>query len=150
MYSYAGRYMVSASVRRDGSSRFADGHRYGWFPSASAAWNIARENFFEDWKETMNNFKIRASYGVLGNQEIGNYRTQAGLVTGMNYIIGDKSWARCHYQCKLGISTEFDLGKIQNLGYWYGFRILQRQINFDCRLLCEAFRRYFAVYQHGW
>lgn len=92
MYSYAGRYMVSASIRRDGSSRFADGHRYGWFPSASAAWNIARENFFEDWKETMNNFKIRASYGVLGNQEIGNYRTQAGLVTGMNYIIGDKSW----------------------------------------------------------
>lgn len=92
MYNYADRYMMSASVRRDGSSRFADGHRYGWFPSASAAWNIAKENFFEDWSDTMNDFKIRASYGVLGNQEIGNYRTQAVLGTGMNYIIGDASW----------------------------------------------------------
>lgn len=88
MYNYADRYMLSASVRRDGSSRFADGHRYGWFPSASVAWNIANENFFEKAREVMSEFKIRASYGVLGNQEIGNYKTESTLTTGLNYMQG--------------------------------------------------------------
>jgi len=88
MYNYADRYMLSASVRRDGSSRFADGHRYGWFPSASIAWNIANEDFFEKARSVMNTFKIRASYGVLGNQEIGNYKTESTLTTGLNYMQG--------------------------------------------------------------
>lgn len=96
MYSYADRYMLSASVRRDGSSRFADGHRYGWFPSVSVGWNIANEAFFERAKEVVSELKLRGSYGVLGNQEIGNYRTQATLTTGLNYMqgAGDKqtSW----------------------------------------------------------
>lgn len=67
MYSYDSRYMVSASVRRDGSSKFADGHRYGTFPSASVGWNVMNESFFEEVKEVVNELKVRASYGVLGN-----------------------------------------------------------------------------------
>lgn len=92
MYSYDSRYMVSASVRRDGSSRFADGHRYGVFPSVSAGWNIMNEPFFENARETVNELKIRASYGVLGNQEIGNYNTQSTTKLGINYIQGGKWW----------------------------------------------------------
>lgn len=88
MYSYDDRYLFSASIRRDGSSRFADGHRYGWFPSVSVGWNIANEGFFETTKEVMNVFKLRGSYGVLGNQEIGNYKTESTLTTGLNYIQG--------------------------------------------------------------
>lgn len=88
MYSYDDRYLFSASIRRDGSSRFADGHRYGWFPSVSVGWNIANEGFFEVTKEVMNVFKLRGSYGVLGNQEIGNYKTESTLTTGLNYIQG--------------------------------------------------------------
>lgn len=92
MYSYDSRYMLSASVRRDGSSRFADGHRYGVFPSVSVGWNIMNENFFGSLKNTVNELKIRASYGVLGNQEIGNYATQNISSAGINYIQGGTWW----------------------------------------------------------
>lgn len=92
MYSYDSRYMLSASIRRDGSSRFADGHRYGVFPSVSAGWNIMNENFFESLKSTVSELKLRASYGVLGNQEIGNYTTQSIVSSGINYIQGGAWW----------------------------------------------------------
>ena len=92
MYSYDSRYMISASLRRDGSSRFADGHRYGIFPSVSAGWNIMNESFFESAKNTVNELKLRASYGVLGNQEIGNYATQSTVSSGINYVQGGTWW----------------------------------------------------------
>lgn len=92
MYSFDSRYMLSASIRRDGSSRFADGHRYGVFPSVSAGWNIMNENFFESIRPTVSELKIRASYGVLGNQEIGNYPTQNVVSSGINYVQGGTWW----------------------------------------------------------
>ncbi|TXH22482.1 MAG: TonB-dependent receptor [Chitinophagaceae bacterium] len=88
MYSYDSRYLVTASVRRDGSSRFAEGHRYGVFPSVAVGWNIMNEKFFENAKNTVNEFKLRLSYGKLGNQEIGNYSTQSTVSTGINYLEG--------------------------------------------------------------
>ncbi|MCD8194343.1 MAG: TonB-dependent receptor, partial [Tannerellaceae bacterium] len=92
MYSYDSRYMLSASVRRDGSSRFADGHRYGVFPSVSVGWNVMNEEFFESAKTVMNELKIRGSWGKLGNQEIGNYKTQRTLVSGINGVQGNSWW----------------------------------------------------------
>ena len=92
MYSYDSRYMISASIRRDGSSRFADGHRYGVFPSVSAGWNIMNEHFFENAKKTVDELKLRLSYGVLGNQEIGNYTTQSTATSGINYVQGGQWW----------------------------------------------------------
>lgn len=93
MYSYADRYMLSASIRRDGSSKFADGHRWGTFPSASVGWNVMNENFFENAKKVVNEFKIRASYGVLGNLNgIGNYATQSVVGTGLNNVLGNSLW----------------------------------------------------------
>lgn len=92
MYSYDSRYMLSASIRRDGSSRFADGHRYGVFPSVSAGWNIMNEGFFENAKKTVDELKLRASYGVLGNQEIKNYTTQNIASSGINYVQGGQWW----------------------------------------------------------
>ena len=65
-YSYASRYMLQATVRRDGSSVFGDGHRWGTFPSVSAAWNIAEEPFMKN-QNTFDNLKLRAGYGVSGN-----------------------------------------------------------------------------------
>jgi len=88
MYSYDSRYLLTASVRRDGSSRFAPGHRYGVFPSIAAGWNIANESFFEPVKEDINELKLRASWGKLGNQEIGNYPTQSTVTSGINYLQG--------------------------------------------------------------
>lgn len=93
MYSYADRYMLSASVRKDGSSKFAEGHRWGVFPSVSLGWNVMNEEFFENIKPTMNELKVRASYGVLGNiNGIGNYATQSIVYKGMNNILGTNLW----------------------------------------------------------
>ena len=67
MYSYDDRYLFSASIRRDGSSRFGKGHQYGSFPSVSVGWNINREKFFKPLENVFDQLKIRASYGKLGN-----------------------------------------------------------------------------------
>jgi len=72
-YDYKGRYLFEASGRYDGTSRFAPGHRWGFFPSASVGWRISEEPFFAPLKKTINNFKLRASYGSLGNQNVSNY-----------------------------------------------------------------------------
>ena len=66
-------YMVNATVRRDGSSRFAKGHRFGTFPSVSAGWVVTNEKFMLPVTNVMDYFKIRASWGQVGNQNIGNY-----------------------------------------------------------------------------
>ena len=93
MYSFDDRYMASVSVRRDGSSKFADGHRWGTFPSASIGWNVMNEDFFENLKKTVNELKLRASYGVLGNLNgIGNYATQSIVTAGLNSVQGDSWW----------------------------------------------------------
>ena len=93
MYSYDSRYIISASIRRDGSSRFVDGHRYGTFPSASVGWNIMNEPFFESAKNTVNELKLRASYGVLGNiNGIDEYQTQSTIKDGFNYVQGGNWW----------------------------------------------------------
>ena len=93
MYSYADRYMLSASVRRDGSSKFADGHRWGTFPSVSVGWNVMNEDFFEPAKNVMNELKVRASYGVLGNLNgIGDYATQSVVTSGLNNVAGSNLW----------------------------------------------------------
>ena len=72
-YDYKGRYLFEASARYDGSSRFAEGHRWGFFPSASVGWRISEEPFFAPLRRTVNNLKLRASYGSLGNQNVGYY-----------------------------------------------------------------------------
>ncbi|MEY8609606.1 TonB-dependent receptor [Parabacteroides segnis] len=72
-YSYKDRYLFEANIRRDGSSKFARGHRWGTFPSFSAAWRISEESFFSPLKNAVQNLKLRASWGKLGNQSIDNY-----------------------------------------------------------------------------
>lgn len=79
-YAYADKYMVTATVRRDGSSRFGEGNKYGIFPSASLAWRISEEDFFKNI-HFINDMKLRAGYGVTGNQEIGNYSFASNLNT---------------------------------------------------------------------
>ena len=70
-YSYASKYLFQATVRADGSSRFAPGNKWGYFPSMSVGWRVSQEDFWNiPW---MNDFKIRYSYGQLGSQNVGNY-----------------------------------------------------------------------------
>ena len=82
--SYKGRYILTATLRTDGSSKFAKDYRWGWFPSVSLGWNVSKEPFMES-VEGMD-LKFRMSYGKTGNQEgIGNYAYQPKLSAGYNY-----------------------------------------------------------------
>lgn len=74
-YNYDSKYFLSGSIRRDGSSRFGENNEWGWFPTVAVGWSMHRESFMEsvDWIDQL---KVRASYGVSGNQEIGEYRSQ--------------------------------------------------------------------------
>lgn len=83
MYNFADRYIASASLRRDGSSRFGEDNKFGWFPSASAAWRISQEEFLRN-RAFISNLKIRASWGKTGNDMIGNYRS-FGTLSNYNY-----------------------------------------------------------------
>ncbi|MEO6039715.1 MAG: SusC/RagA family TonB-linked outer membrane protein, partial [Saprospiraceae bacterium] len=82
-YTYDNRYVLSASVRRDGSSRFGRNNRYGVFPGASVAWNVSNERFFEKVK-FVSALKLRASWGILGNQDIGIYPFSSLVGTGQH------------------------------------------------------------------
>ncbi|MCC6461767.1 MAG: TonB-dependent receptor [Saprospiraceae bacterium] len=89
-YSFDNRYVLGASIRRDGSSRFGANNRFGVFPSVSAAWNISNEAFFEPL-QFVSMLKLRASWGRLGNQEIGIYPYSSLVGTGQRvYVFGDK------------------------------------------------------------
>ncbi len=88
-YSYQGRYMASAAIRADGSSRFGKNNRWGYFPSASVAWRISDEDFFKGTQSLgiIDDLKLRASYGVTGNFQIGNYE-HLSTFTKDQYILG--------------------------------------------------------------
>lgn len=92
-YNYKLRYMLTASLRYDGSSRFASGNKWGLFPSVSLGWNMANEKFWTNIKETVNTMKVRLSYGGLGNQNIGLYQYIPKLSSNtddLNYPLGGK------------------------------------------------------------
>ena len=81
-YSWNERYLLEVNGRYDGTSRFKKGNRWGFFPSVSAGWRISEEPFFEPLKDAINNLKLRASYGELGNQAISGYYPYASSVSG--------------------------------------------------------------------
>ena len=85
-YDYGGKYLLSAAVRADGSSRFGRNNRYGYFPSVSAGWNLSQESFLKSttW---LSDLKVRASYGLTGNFQIPNYGS-VSLLNYQNYVLG--------------------------------------------------------------
>lgn len=91
-YNYDDKYLLSAVIRRDGSSRLSKNIRWGTFPSVSAGWRFDREKFFPISRDIVNMFKIRGSYGVLGNENIGEYMYQATMNrNNMTYSFGNQA-----------------------------------------------------------
>jgi TonB-linked SusC/RagA family outer membrane protein len=86
-YDYDEKYLFTGIIRRDGSSRFGPNNKYGYFPSASAGWVITRESFFPQNKY-VNFLKLRGSYGVTGNDNIGDFRYLSTVSGGRNYTLG--------------------------------------------------------------
>ena len=122
-YSYMGKYLVTATIRRDASSRFSEKNRWGTFPSISLGWRISDESFMAPAHETwLDDLKLRAGYGTTGNSNIGayNYAFQYGTGNGYVYsIAGDDSSANTGY----GISSlgddnaKWETSKMFNVGY---------------------------------
>lgn len=107
-YDYKGRYLFTASMRRDGASRLAEGHKWDWFPSAAVAWRISDEKFMESAKPWLTDLKLRATYGVTGNSGIGVYGTKSGI-TFANWSFGFQDEA----------ANRYILGTLDNNGSGY-------------------------------
>lgn len=88
-YNFQQRYLLEVNGRYDGSSRFVKKNRWGFFPSVSAGWVISQEDFMEGTRGIVDILKLRLSYGLLGNQNIGNYPYTAVVKTGYGYYLGD-------------------------------------------------------------
>ena len=89
-YKLMGRYLVNATIRRDGFSGFSQANKFGYFPSVAAGWIFTEESFMPSL-EWLNWSKLRVSYGATGNRTIGRYQTLAEVTGGFNYIDGDGS-----------------------------------------------------------
>ncbi len=126
-YNYKERYLFEANLRYDGSSRFAKGHRWGLFPSFSAAWRITEEPFMMNTKNTLSNLKFRASYGSLGNQNIGGYYPTYQLLTLSSISAGNNLYPitalndLANREITWETTTMFDVGIDATL--WHKFTI---------------------------
>ena len=119
-YSLLGRYMLTATLRADGSSRFGDNNKWGYFPSASAAWSISDEAFMKPTASWLNNLKLRFGYGVTGNQDgIGQYKSLAilGPSGGAYYDATTGTWKNSYApsqnanpDLKWESTTQFNIG----------------------------------------
>jgi len=89
IYNMNSKYIINAALRREGSSRFGENNKWGLFPSASIAWRLS-EDFFAN-SGTIDDMKLRVSYGITGNQDIGNYLSQILLEPGANAVIGGQN-----------------------------------------------------------
>lgn len=123
-YSYDSRYLLTATFRRDGSSRFADNHRWGTFPSVALAWRVASEEFFEGARHIMNDLKIRATYGVTGQQDgIANYGYLPNYTTSNPgaYYLFNGQWIPFFRPQTYNPDLRWETTKSWNFGLDFGF-----------------------------
>ncbi len=121
-YNYDGKYLLSASIRRDGSSRFGKNNRWGTFPAVSLGWILSEENFLKD-SNTISNLKLRGSWGKTGNDGSADYVFESGLIStygyvGLNNNVGVSNFGSANPDLKWEEATMtnigFDLGLLNN------------------------------------
>lgn len=118
LYNYGSKYYLSGSYRMDGSSRFGPRNRWGKYPSVSAGWNLSNESFYTDWLGARSTIKLRASWGLSGNNNIGNYRYEqtvpspGGVVFGSPGTVNTANWAGNIADDKLGweSTSQYNIG----------------------------------------
>lgn len=144
-YTYKGKYLATLSTRWDGSSKFQDGHRWGMFPSAALAWRISEENFIKDNASWISNLKLRASYGVTGNNaSVGNYDTMFlanklyyssfGKGYGPSVVNELLTWEKTN-EFNIGLDFGFLNGRISGTFDWYNRE--SQDLLMDMKLLLE-------------
>ena len=127
LYNYADRYLLTATLRCDGSNKFAEGHRWGWFPSAAFAWRASQESFLKDNK-VINNLKLRLGWGATGNQNVQqwayaamlkNYTTSWGVgVMNANNANPELKWETT-YSTNVGFDLSLFNSRIDIVFDWY-------------------------------
>lgn len=124
-YNYAGRYMFTATVRRDGSSVFGANHKWGTFPSASLAWRVSDEKFMESTRSWLDNLKLRVGYGVTGNQSgVSAYKSIAVLsASGASYYdSASQTWKNSYVQAQnVNPDLKWESTAQWNVGLDFGF-----------------------------
>ncbi len=120
-YHYNNKYLFEATVRHDGSSRFPENQKYGTFPSLAAGWRVTEEDFFKDAVPLMSNLKLKASWGKLGNQNIGDYPYQSTLATGRNYPFGTGMSNGAAYRTYKDPTIHWETTETKDFGVETGF-----------------------------
>ncbi|PWJ56851.1 TonB-linked SusC/RagA family outer membrane protein [Dyadobacter jejuensis] len=114
-YSLQEKYLFEFTVRNDGSSRFPAGQKYAFFPSAAVGWRLSQENFVKDIR-WISDLKLKASLGILGNQNIGNYPYQQVLTAGRNYPIGNQISTGAAYSIYTDPNIKWETTKTTDIG----------------------------------
>ncbi|MCM1111278.1 MAG: TonB-dependent receptor [Clostridium sp.] len=123
-YDFDGRYLLEVNMRYDGTSRFAKDNRWGFFPSVSLGWNIAREKFWEPFNHIANNLKLRASWGKMGNQagaDLYTFASTMGYTTKGNYWFGDTRLGYINAPGVIDPTVTWEKVESKNLGLDFGF-----------------------------
>lgn len=131
-YNFDEKYLISATVRRDGSSRLSSDDRWGWFPSVSAGWRIERESFFPVSPSIINLFKVRGSYGVLGNENIGEYQYMDVMARGnYTYSFGNDKVTGSAISNYVNTAIRWEKKKTIDIGLDLGMFNNQLEFTFD-------------------
>jgi TonB-linked SusC/RagA family outer membrane protein len=130
-YSYDSRYLLTVTVRRDGSSVFGEDNKYGVFPSVALGWNIANESFMEKTNDWLNTLKLRLSYGKAGNEAIDVYQTLVKLDS-KKFASGGSAVVGLYPNSRMGNSElSWETTKTFNVGVDFGFLNNRISGNFD-------------------
>ncbi|MGV3706324.1 MAG: TonB-dependent receptor [Arcticibacter sp.] len=129
-YNYDNKYFLTATLRRDGSSRFGGNNQYGYFPSASVGWLISEEGFIKDKAQWISNLKLRLSYGFAGNNQIPNYGS-IGLLAASNYTFGNDVSNGLNITNVLNPDLKWERTSQTNLGLDIGLFSNRLNIGFD-------------------
>lgn len=119
-YNFAGRYLLGASIRRDGSSKFAEGNKWNTFPSISAGWVISEESFMQGINN-LSVFKIRASWGKIGFEGIGAYGSQVGILNNTSAVFGNENVRGAFFNRLPNRELEWEITEMTNIGVDLGF-----------------------------
>jgi len=130
-YDYDGKYLLSVTGRRDGSSRLSAGDRWGWFPSVSGGWRLDRESFFPIAGSIMNLCKVRGSYGVLGNENIGEYQYM-DVMSRSNYTYSFGNTKVTGSAISNYVNTAIKWEKKKSLDFGADLAFFNNQLEFTC------------------
>jgi len=131
-YNFDEKYLLSVTARRDGSSRLSPDIRWEWFPSLSAGWRIDRENFFPVSEKTINLLKVRGSYGVLGNENIGEYQYMDVMSRGnYTYSFGNTKVTGSAISNYVNEAIKWEKKKTVDIGLDLGMFSNQLEFTFD-------------------